>query len=165
MKRLFLTTALVLIAASGGCEPAPIYGPDAKRQTIGSVTARSLWSASGNLDNPALAFDGNLGTAAVAQAGSNPPSLTIDLGQVCMFNFIAIDHGADQLGYARRVQIDTSIDGRTFTARIVGPGTRRVSDFLLQTPAHPNPVLARYVRITAVESGQRPWSVAEVYLQ
>jgi hypothetical protein len=148
------------LACGGGCAPGPIYGPDAPRSSIGEVTARRTWIATGNLDKPDLATDGDLNTMAVGRAGNPPPSLKIDLGQACTFNFVVVDHGRDELAFARRVEIATSVDGRTFTPRLVGPGTRRVSNFML-----PSTVLARYVRITAVEPGAKPWVVAEVYFQ
>ncbi len=149
-----------LLVLSVGCAPGPIYGPDAQRLSIGSITARSAWTASGNLDKPDLATDGNINTMAIGRTGTPPPSLRIDLGQACTFNFVVVDHGRDELAYARRVEIATSMDGRTFTPRIVGPGTRRVSNFML-----PSTALARYVRITAIEPGAKPWAVAEVYFQ
>lgn len=149
-----------LIAMGGGCEPGPIYGPGAPRISIGTITNRQSWTAKGNMEKPGLATDGNINTIAVGRAGSIPAWLTIDLGQACTFNFVAIDHGRDELGYARRVEVAVSVDGRTFTPQATGPGTRRVSNYLLNSP-----VLARYVRITAVQPGAKPWAVAEVYLQ
>jgi len=43
---------------------------------------------------------------------------------------------------------------------MIGPGTRRVSNFML-----PKTALARYIRITAIEPGAKPLAVAEVYFQ
>jgi len=151
---------LGLIASGGGCAPGPIYGPETPRASIGTITDRRNWTAKGNLEDPGQATDGNINTMAVGRAGSQAPSLTIDLGQACTLNFVVIDHGRDEFGYARRVEIATSIDGRTFTPQGGGPGIRRVSNFLLNSV-----VLARYVRITAVQPGAKPWAVAEVYLQ
>lgn len=149
-----------LIALGGGCEPGAIYGPETPRVSVGTITDRRSWTAKGNLEDRDLAADGNINTIAVGRAGSIPASLTIDLGQACTFNFVVVDHGRDELGYARRVEIATSIDGRTFTPQASCPGMRRVSNFLLNSA-----VLARYVRITAVQPGAKPWAVAEVYLQ
>jgi hypothetical protein len=149
-----------LLTSSVGCEPGPIYGPDAQRLSVGSITPRSTWTASGNLDMPDLATDGNLNTMAVGRTGNPPPSLRIDLGQACTFNFVVVDHGRDELAFARRVEIATSMDGRTFSPCMIGPGTRRVSNFML-----PKTALARYIRITAIEPGAKPLAVAEVYLQ
>jgi len=149
-----------LLASSGGCEPGPIYGPDAQRLSVGSITPRKSWTATGNLDKPDLATDGDLNTMAVGRTGNPPPSLRIDLGQACTFNFVVVDHGRDELAFARRVEIATSMDGRTFSPCMIGPGTRRVSNFML-----PKTALARYIRITAIEPGAKPLAVAEVYLQ
>ncbi len=151
---------LAPLASIGGCAPGPIYGPDAARAPIGEITARNTWIAAGNLDKPDLATDGDLNTMAVGRTGNPPPSLRIDLGQACTFNFVVVDHGRDELAFARRVEIATSMDGRTFTQRFIGPGSRRVSNFML-----PSTALARFVRITAIEPGTKPWVVAEVYFQ
>jgi hypothetical protein len=155
-----LFAILALLASSGGCEPGPIYGPDAQRLSVGSITPRSTWTASGNLDMPDLATDGNLNTMAVGRTGNPPPSLRIDLGRACTFNFVVVDHGRDELAYARRVEIAISNDGRIFSPCMIGPGSRRVSNFML-----PKMALARYIRITAIEPGAKPLAVAEVYLQ
>jgi len=149
-------TALVVASA---CDPAPLYGPDGQLPGAGYVTPRTSWKITGNMKDCDFACDGKFDTAATAPAGAQA-YVTIDLGKPCMFNFIAIDHGRDYDAFAKRVQIATSADGRNFTPQIVGPGTRRVSNFLLRRG-----VLARYVRITVVEPGSRPWSVAEIYLQ
>lgn len=159
MKRIVAVMVLGLTALGVGCDPGPIYGPDVPRVSVGTITDRQSWKATGNLEDGALAADGNINTIAIAQAG-NSSSLTIDLGQACTFNFVVVDHGRNELGYARQVEIATSIDGRTFTPQANCPGTRRVSNFLLKSA-----VLARYLRITAVQPGTNPWSVAEVYIQ
>ncbi len=159
MKRIVAVMLLGLIAMGGGCDPGPIYGPDAPRVSVGTISDRQSWTAKGNLEDGDLAADGNINTIAIGQVG-NSASLTIDLGQACMFNFVVVDHGRNELGFARQVEIATSIDGRTFTPQANCPGTRRVSNFLLNLT-----VLARYVRITAVQPGANPWSVAEVYIQ
>ena len=153
-------TILAVLASSVGCDPGPIYGPDAQRLSVGSITPRKSWTATGNLDKPDLATDGDLNTMAVGRSGNPPPSLRIDLGQPCTFNFVVVDHGRDELAFARRVEIATSMNGRVFTPCMIGPGTRRVSNFML-----PKTALARFVRITAIEPGAKPWAVAEVYLQ
>lgn len=150
---------LSLAVLGVGCDPGPIYGPDVPRVSVGTITDRQNWTAKGNLEDTDLSTDGNINTISIAQAGISS-SLTIDLGQACTFNFVVIDHGRNELGYARQVEIATSIDGRTFTPQANCPGTRRVSNFLLNST-----VLARYVRITAIQPGEKPWSVAEVYIQ
>ena len=109
----------------------------------------------------AKAIDGNAATAAVApRSGYDGASITIDLGKMCLFNFVAIEHGPNPLGYARQVGILTSSDGKTFTRRYSGPGKRKVTGLLLTKP-----IMARYVKLQADVPGARPWSVAEVYLQ
>ena len=72
---------------------------------------------------------------------------------------VIIEHGADELAFAPRVAVQTSLDGAVFTQRYVGVGSRRVTILYLG-----GPVLARYVRLQALASGQRPWAVAEIYL-
>lgn len=149
----------LVAALQAGCElPAAYEGKG--QQVIGRVTDRSAWSASGSLADCANAIDRNINTMAIAKEGDPAPTLTIDLGQPCMFNMIVVDHGRNEHNYARRVMILTSADGRRFIPQYTAPGTRRVSIYCL-----PTFVLARYVQIQASEPGDRPFSVAEVYLQ
>lgn len=149
-----------VLLAGAGCDTAPIYANGAQRMGIGTVPDQSIWSASGAAENPEQAIDGNIHTAAVVSGVGKPAKLTIDLGKPATFNMVVIDHGREEFGFARRVEIHTSLDGERFTRRLAGPGTRRVSTFLLDSP-----VLARYVRIDGVMLGQKAWTLAEVHLQ
>lgn len=158
MKRLALAIALIVPAALAGCTPAPpTIGPSRLTAAFQQVTPRTQWSVTGTLRDKELACDGRLDT--VATAGQTP-YLTIDLGKACYLNLVVVEHGGDEDAYARRVQITTSMDGKKFSEQIVGPGTRRVSNYLLRRPA-----LARFVRIHAIQPGPKPWAVAEVHLQ
>ena len=124
------------------------------------VTARKQWKASGNVVDAAKAIDGRDSTRAVSRQLQEDPQITIDLSQLCFFNMITIEHGSDEHGYARRVAVSTSRDGKQFTHRHSAPGNRRVTYVALIAP-----VLARYVRISAVGKGSRPWSLAEIRIQ
>jgi len=126
---------------------------------VGGVSPRSQWTVTGAVKDSNFACDGKIETVAVGPNRAQG-SVTIDLGKTCYFNFIVIDHGADQQAYPHRAEIATSTDGRNFSTQISGPGTRRVSNFLLRKA-----VLARYVRITAVKPGAKPWTLAEVYIR
>ena len=143
-----------------GCDPSPIYTENGRRTAAGRVSDRAAWRAYGELKNPQGAVDGDINTAAVAAAGSRMPSLTIDLGKACCFNMVVVDHGRREHGFARRVAVLISADGRRYRQWYVGPGTRRVTIFSLVQPA-----LARYVKLQVVERGAEPWSVAEVHFQ
>ncbi len=123
------------------------------------LTPRHRWLAFGDLRDPLKAIDGNISTAAVTGDNYRNAALTIDLGKMCQLNMVAIEHGADQFGYCRTLAILTSDDGREFYSQAVVPGLRRVTTVVL-----PKQVLARYVRLQAIEEGHRPWSIAEVYL-
>jgi hypothetical protein len=147
------------VSAAVGCDPSPIYDSPG-RPIVGAVTERSLWRASGTVKDPASATDGSIDTAAVATNTPTAPTLTIDLGKPCLFNLLVLDHGREPFGFARRVVVATSLDGKTFAQQYAASGTRRVSTFLLVTP-----VLARYVQFQATAPGQKPWTVAEVHLQ
>jgi hypothetical protein len=148
----------VAAAALGAGCGGPIYQDGRSEAAV--ITMRSTWRASGDLRNVAAAIDENISTAAVSAETSGRGTITLDLGKACLFNMVVIEHGPDEMGFATRVAVLTSIDGENFTQRIIGIGTRRVTILYLG-----GPVLARYVRLRALTSGQRPWSVAEVYLQ
>jgi len=164
MKHAFILAAWPLAIAAAlacveGCDNPGYYqgGPQASGSAI---PPRSLWRAGGDLASPYKAIDGDTGTAAVSAETYANAALTIDLGKAAMFNMIIIDHGNSGAGFARRVAVLTSMDGKTFIHRHAGPGTRRFTLLCLATPT-----LARYVRLQAVAQGHAPWTVAEVYVQ
>ena len=155
------TLALMLaltVCMSVGCV-GNLYDNRGRGGLAESVTPVSQWNASGNLSNLQNAIDGNVLTVAVGGDSGND-SITIDLGKVCYFNMVAIDHGPRQHGFAQRVAILTSLSGDQYTYRKSGPGNRRVTVLLLDQA-----VLARYVRVQVVMARPEPWSVGEVYLQ
>lgn len=154
----FVALALPAVCLlSAGCE-GPIYHPGLQ-YFPDAISSRDKWVASGTLTDPNKAIDGDLGTAAIAPAGYDTASLVIDLGKLCLLNMIVIDHGADEFGYCRRLAVDTSDDGVQWIRRATVPGLRRVTNVVLTSQ-----VLARYIRLQAVQPGARAWSVAEVYL-
>ena len=160
MKALSPVVGVLLVylsVAGGGCDSE--YSSRA-RFPAAAISDRSTWKAGGAVRMPQNAIDGNLSTAAVTGHTYDNRAILIDLGKVCLFNTIIIEHGNDEFGFCRRVGIWTSIDGKKYTHRAALPGTRRVSIFALVTP-----VLARYIRLQAVVPGNRPWSIAEVHLQ
>jgi len=159
VERPSLTCGLLLVLAVGiaGCGSVYTSGRQFSR---GAITPRSAWKASGTLKDPAKALDGDLLTAAVSEGNYKDATLDIDLGEVCLFNMVAIDHGPDEMGFCGRVAAETSVDGKEFTRRAEAPGTRKVTIVSLITP-----VLARYLRLRAVDVGVEAWSVAEVHLQ
>jgi len=154
LKR-FPVLALLAGAALVGCD-----GPWDRTALAARVSPRSMWKATGNLDDPPKAIDGKIGTVTVGGDSGRPAYLTIDLGKVCLFNMIAVDHGAEEMGFCRRLAVGSSLDGKTFTDHYIAVGTRRITTICLQSP-----VLARYIRLRVLASGGRPWAVAEVYVQ
>ncbi|MFW6133196.1 MAG: discoidin domain-containing protein [Planctomycetota bacterium] len=146
---------------AAGCAPSDLYR-NTRQFTSGTLTPRSDWQATGRgFDKPALAIDDEPLTVARTSRRYGNAHLTLDLGEVCLFNMVIIDHGGtDEMGFAGRVAVLTSIDGEKFTRCAAAPGTRRITIIPIVTP-----ILARYVRIQAVSPGGRPWSVAEVHLQ
>jgi hypothetical protein len=156
VRRLVMIVWLAAVVGAG-CS-GPIYQDGRAEAAV--ITLRPTWQASGDLQSPGAAIDGNIATAAVSTDASGRGTLTLDLSKPCLFNTVIIEHGPDEMGFAPRVAVLTSMDGQTFTQRYVGIGTRRVTILYLGAP-----VLARYVRLRALTAGQRPWSVAEVYLQ
>lgn len=140
-----------------GCENSIT---DETGQAPGSViTPRQTWRAMGDVQNPSLAIDGSVSTAATTTGSYDNASITVDLGKPCIFNLIQIEHGSDEQGYARRASVLVSIDGEKYERVAEASGTRRVTNINLITPT-----LARYVRIQATISGPRPWSIAEIVI-
>jgi hypothetical protein len=154
-----VTVLLAAAVASGGCGASPVYSALNPEALAGAVSSPSSWRVYGNLENLPNAIDGNVQTAATSR-GVGMDVLTVDLGKVCLFNLVIIDHGSHEDAYARRVAVLTSVDGHNFDYHLSGPGNRRITSLLLERP-----VLARYVRLQAVLPGPQPWAVAEVYLQ
>lgn len=151
---IFLATLLV------GCD-GQVYPPNGAKGPAAAISDRSLWRVSGDLRNIRSAIDGDVYTAAVSDFDYRNAVVTIDLGKPCLFNMIVIDHGsAGAGGYCRRVAVLTSNDGRNFTQCYSVAGTKRFTILNMITP-----VLARYVRLHAAVPGEKPWSIAEMYLK
>ena len=151
-----------LSAALAGCEDvAPIYTQGTGGYMGASITPKTSWTVSGNLNDLKAAIDGNVNTAAHStQYQYEGSEITLDLKGMCLFQTIIIDHGKESEGYARLVAVKTSADGREFKDRYTGVGSQRVTLLLL-----PEPVLARYIRLQVVRAGYRPWAVGEIYIQ
>jgi len=161
LKALLATVCFwLLVVVPVGCDPGPVYTGGNHKVASGSVPDRGLWEAYGTVANPGHAIDGNIYTVATGAGRDRTASLVVDLGKPGLFNMVAIDHGRNVFGFARQVEVHTSLDGKRFTRRYVALGTRRVSTFCLIRP-----VLARYVRLDAVVAGDEPWSLAEIHLQ
>jgi len=158
-RTMSLILKALVVTGVFGCDSATIY--NGTRQPAAVVTPREQWSVkeANGVDSPELAFDGGNG-AATTSTGYQGATLTIDLGKVCYFNEIIVDHGPNEMGFAGRVAVSTSVDGKTFHKRFDGPGTRGVSIFSLVAPA-----LARYVRLQVVYSGNEAWTLGEIYLR
>jgi len=153
---VWLAAAAVLC----GCDGGSSVNYNGKRSPGAALTDRKLWRASGDLRDAPKAIDGDRATAAVSGESYSTAAITIDLGRVCVFNRVIVEHGPDEHGFPRRMAVATSLDGKEFTQQTQVPGTRRVTNAVLITP-----VLARYVRLQVAMPGARPWSVAEVILQ
>ena len=156
MKKLCLL-ACFASAALLGCAPdfntgGSYAGP--------RITPHNTWIAGGSLPGAALAIDGDAGTAATNDSPRANVELVIDLREPCEFESVTIDHGHNEMGFARKLAVATSMDGSTYLERYVGPDTRKVAILSL-----PGPVLARFIRIRVVNPGLQPWSVAEVSLR
>jgi len=156
---LLFTCLGVLAAFAASCN-GPIYHHRRSYSPAAAVPDRQKWRITGDLRDPQKAADGNISTAALSQRNYDSAYITIDLGKVSMFNMVIVDHGNEEFGFCRRLAVDTSLDGKSFTFQYAAPGTRRVTLLVL-----PKPVLARYVRLRTIVPGVRRLSVAEVYLR
>ena len=150
--------AVLLSPLVAGCDGA-IHNPDSQH-FAGAISPRAAWTASGEVRDAYYAIDERIETAATAPAGYSRASLTVDLGRASFIGMVVVDHGADEHAYSRSMAVLTSDDGTGWAHRITVPGTRRLTYALL-----PKRVLARYVRVEAVEPGAGKWSIAEIYLK
>lgn len=157
-KVLLFVSAWLSVAVCGCVDQR--FHQSRPKPRASAVSKRSNWRIGGDLRDLQNAIDGDFTTAAVSRDDYANATITIDLGKVCLFNTVVIDHGPNELGFCRRVALLTSSDGMTFTHRHIVGGTRRVTIVCFITPT-----LARYVRLEAVLPGSRPWSVGEVYMQ
>ena len=148
---------ILLPAMLCGCE---VDYSSREKFPAAEISPRSSWKVSGTLRGCENAIDSDPATAATTGHSYDNSVIIVDLGKICLFNTVIADHGSDEFGFCRRVAILTSIDGKKYTHRTAISGTRQVSFFNLVTPT-----LARYVRLQAIVPGNRPWSIAELYLQ
>ena len=114
----------------------------------------------GAFSNLRSAIDGNNLTLATSQKNYQGAAVTIDFGRSCIFNSISILHGENEFGFAQKIAVSTSLDGKKYILRRTFPGTRKVTYLLLRTP-----VRGRFLRLKAVTRGSKPWSIAEIYVQ
>ena len=162
MKRFgMIVLAAVAAFCSAGCDGTGEYN-SRNIFPAAALTPRSEWAAfsSAEVSNIEAAIDGSDGTAAETGYDYKDASVIIDLGKACMFNEVIVSHDPHEMGYAHRVAVLTSMDGKTFRKCFDGPGNRKVSYFLLVAP-----VLARYVKLQVVYPGAEPWSLGEIYLR
>lgn len=165
MRILFhiLLSVLLLLSAIGPAGCVPQFAQPQHRALPTSLSDKHTWKISAKGDtfkHLRWAIDQNLLTVAETSRNYRQASVTIDLTRPCLFNLVMIVHGDKEFGFARRVSIATSNDGRNFTHRYTASGTRQVTYLPLLEP-----VSARYIRITAVQPGTRPWALAEIVIQ
>ena len=160
LRRILLIIAhSCLLFVMAGCNES--YRQSSSRLSpAAGVSELFRWHASGTVTAPGRAIDGNLSTAASAGPGVIDPTIQIDLGSLCHFNMIVIEHGGDSRGYAKAVWVLTSCDGVEFKAIYKAAGTRGRTCLLLGGSQ-----LARYVRLQGVLEDGRRWSIGEVVIQ
>lgn len=158
MKKCFWLVLAGLVASLAGCVGS-VYNRSSMN-AVANVSPYTSWTISGDLNNLNNAIDDNVATAAVSNSYYTNAYFTLDLGKPSVFNTVIVDHGANADGYARRMSVEISMDGRNFQYQYAVPGTRRVTIMNWVTP-----VMARYIRVRAIAPGNGPWSVAEVYVQ
>ena len=157
-------TGLVCVISAGlaGCDPqfdlrrGNIFGTDA-------ISSQLTWKVKSKhgFKDARKAIDGSSHTYAIT-SGKNysGASITIDLDRQCIFNMVVLIHGRKEFGFAKEVQLSISSDGKNFKSCYQTFGTRKVTYISILTPT-----TARYIRLTAVKPGSKPWAIAEIYLQ
>jgi hypothetical protein len=155
----FVVAGVLLGSMLGGCAD-PIYS-GGETGLAASISPKARWRAYGDFRNAQSAVDGNVHTSAITGPSYDNAKLVIDLGKRCLFNMIIIDQGPDdELGFCRRVAVQISNDGITYGQIYAASGTRRITYCPLITPT-----MARFIRLVAIVPGDRPWSIAEIYLE
>jgi hypothetical protein len=152
----------VLVACMMGCD---VELASSSQTLSGAMTRRKQWTISGSgaeFINLKAALDENPRTMARTKTSKfSDASITIDLGQSCVFNLVILYHGDEPLGFPKQVSVSTSSDGVTFEQQAIVPGTRKVTYILLEHWKR-----SRYVRITADRAAQRkPWCLSELYVR
>ncbi len=149
----------MLLAFVAGCNGE--FSHNAPRPGGSRVSSPSEWEIDGDLAYVERAIDQNPESVAMAMMPQQQATVTVDLGKACLFNTVVVSHGLEnQHGYVRRLAVSTSLDGKTFSRRYVGSGTRRKTILPIITP-----VLARYVRLEVLQPGDKPWAIAEIFFQ
>jgi hypothetical protein len=163
VQTILIQASLLLAAcAPVGCEMEG-FNYDGNRATPGVISSNREWTIvahGGQFKDIRSAIDDNQATAALSGRNYANADVTVDLGQLCYFNCVAVLHGGNQDGYARQVALSTSSDGHTYKHQKTVYGTRKVTYILLDQP-----IRARYLRLTAVRQNVHPWSISEIILQ
>ncbi len=125
MNKLLSIVTVVWVGVVAGC--SPLDYSDTNVMPAAAIPARSTWTIaeSTGFDSAEKLLDNTRGTFASAVADG--ASVTIDLGEVSMFNLVIVDHGQHQNACAGRVAVFTSLVGENFTHRFNVPGTRYAS--------------------------------------
>jgi len=149
LSKMLIAAAAVCI---GGCGQQ-----DVVTQDIGN---QGHWRIRGDFHDMAKAVDGDIQTAAFS--GNSPTTgIYIDLGKPREFNTIILDHGpGHEFNFPNRLSVFTSLDGRNWSTVYVVQGTRRVTYIPLMTRT-----VVRYIRLQTAAKNDRPWTIAEIYLQ
>jgi hypothetical protein len=152
---------LILAVGTAGCSGSA--GFDLNKPARNTISPPSKWKITcpeGDFTNIGNAIDGSSRTMAISKANYNGASFTIDLGRICNFNMIVILHGSKERNFPKKIVVSTSVDGKQFMNVHTAPGTRKYTYLALLTPVN-----ARYLRLTAVAQGAKPWAISGVYLQ
>ena len=152
---MWIKLGMMLIAAAVVCLSG--CGQRVVTQDIGN---QGHWRIGGDFRDMAKAVDGNVETAAFS--GNSPTTgVTLDLGKPREFNTIILDHGpAYEFNYPNRLSVYTSMDCRHWSNVYLVQGTRRMTYIPLMTRT-----VVRYIRLQTAAKNDRPWTIAEIYLQ
>jgi len=159
-RRAWLFIVVFLTAAAGSSCFSSFDLSKPSREEISSPSRWRISSRNKDFTNLEKALDTDTDTVALSGSNYKGASFTLDLGQVCPFNMVVLFHGGEEFGFARKVCLSISIDGKNFRDVHVAPGTRGLTYLMLMTPVN-----ARYLRFAAVEQGSRPWAIGGIFLQ
>lgn len=141
MKKLLLLIFL-LLAAQVLAERLPV-----DKMTMAPIAAQKT-------------LDGDPGSAWTSDVPQAPGmALTVDCLRPLVLHRVVVRTGADTMGLARGLAVETSADGKAWTTA-AETQTLHEPDLDLRF----NPVRARHLRLRLTESAGYPWTVAEIEL-
>ena len=142
-----------------GLDPANVIGPSWPISAVESTVKPS---------DASVTFDNNVKTEWTAAPQIDGAALVIDLGEIRALAGASVSVGSNVGAYPRRMAVDVSAEGTSWTTVWEGAGLGPAIAGIMQSPREGRILLAfqataaRYVRLRLTANAQASWTVAEV---